>query len=297
MALVALWTTSIGQGKQTKAVNSASQILVAIRVVFVFEEVFASAFQSGRLGNRLHWRGGDSSSAPPAPNLSGFGWGHQILKQIQGVYWYTTMSSCHPLSCSAFFIAAEDGQAFLHLKEWIAGVEKVIEQKTQCGMNPGTIQQVVAQVHSNSPKKVAGLGCGLIKKWTTRAPISAKNRCKKQKSQTSQENSMTLWQKVSKVSLCLPWADIEPHSSVSQVFFSWLKASQKAGTQGYPTQHPCGRSQQEMLRSGSDHTLFCWLRLKAFLAPSHSNSDLSAPPHTLDRAPFRPAHPNTRFCG
>lgn len=145
------------------------------------------------------------------------------------------MSSCHPLSCSAFFIAAEDGQAFLHLKEWISGVEKVIEQKTQCGMNPGTIQQVVAQVHSNSPKNVAGLGCGLIKKWTTRAPISAKNRCKKQKSQTSQENSMTLWQKVSKVLLCLPWADIEPHSSVSQVFFSWLKASQKAGTQGYPT--------------------------------------------------------------
>ena len=37
--------------EQTKAVNSASQILVAIRVVFVFEEVFASAFQSGRLGN------------------------------------------------------------------------------------------------------------------------------------------------------------------------------------------------------------------------------------------------------
>lgn len=144
------------------------------------------------------------------------------------------MSSCHPLSCSAFFIAAEDGQAFLHLKEWISGVEKVIEQKTQWGMNPGTIQQV-AQVHSNSPKKVAGLGCGLIKKWTTRAPISAKNRCKKQKSQTSQENSMTLWQKVSKVLLCLPWADIEPHSSVSQVLFSWLKASQKAGTQGYPT--------------------------------------------------------------
>ncbi len=147
MALVALWTTSIGRGSRT---NKSCEFCFANPCHNTFGICFWGSLcisvSSGLLGNPcviysfdscLHSRGGDSSSAPPAPNLSGFGWGHQMPKKTQGVVYHHAMS---PIEL----------QCLLHCSWGWPGVPPPERVNLVDG------REVTAQVHSNSPKQVAG---------------------------------------------------------------------------------------------------------------------------------------------